>query len=205
MGDKTKKVLIVEDDAAVRDELAQAFRACEEFDFDVAEAADVDGAAELVHEHQFDVAVVEAALPTDQNEGLRLADQMLLISCRDAVRIVTAATEALDTCVRAMRSGAWDFVARGPGFVQRVLGSAVNGLRHTDQILGQEHHVLDEWLPEHEQELQEKFAGQYVAIKDDVVVAHGRTMASLGVRMEEAHASGAPPYVVYVGVWGGHD
>jgi DNA-binding NtrC family response regulator len=195
------KVLIMDDEESARQELETSFRECKEMTFEIEKAGDIAQADNALRRMKFDVITIDLKLGKTVTAGLQwMQKQMILASCPEAIKIVVTAYATVDRCVKAMRLGAWDFVDKEGNYGATVVRSAVDRLREMEDQRREERFIFDEWLPRHEGRLQKEYAGQYVAIKDGNIVAHGDSMISLAGQLAGLGLAGARlPYILQVG------
>jgi two-component system response regulator AtoC len=98
------KVLIVDDETAQRNIVASILRSA---GHSIYEAASVDAAIEQVHESRPEVVLTDLKMPG--KSGLALVEQISGIEQQPEVVVITA-FGSVETAVRAMRSGAYDYL-----------------------------------------------------------------------------------------------
>src|SRR5579859_7068554 len=102
-----KKILLVDDDQALREALAEQLRLHEEF---VTELADSAAAAlEIAKHHYFDILVLDVGLP--DMDGRELCRLMRREGVRAPILILTGADSEADT-VLGLDSGANDYITK---------------------------------------------------------------------------------------------
>jgi len=102
-----KKILLVDDDEALREALAERLRVHEEF---VTELADCAAAAlEIVKRHYFDILVLDVGLP--DMDGRELCRLMRRNGVRAPIVMLTAADSEADT-ILGLDAGANDYVTK---------------------------------------------------------------------------------------------
>src|SRR5690606_17357095 len=123
MADAPPRILIVDDQAAVRDELAYAL----EFNgFRTVQAADGMAALAAVEEGDVDVMLLDIKLPG--MDGLQVLDELRQRGeAGDVPVIVISGHGDIETAVLAVRKGAYDFLPK-PFDSDRVLVSVRNAL-----------------------------------------------------------------------------
>ncbi len=99
-------VLVVDDDAAMREMLAELLR---DEGYAVSEAASVDVALQLASEQEFDVVLSDIKMPG--RSGLELLGEMRQLRPATPVVLMTA-FGSIDTAVDAMRAGATDYLTK---------------------------------------------------------------------------------------------
>ena len=121
----SRRVLVVEDDAAMRDLLG---RNLQRRDFEVVTAPNGDEALTLMAASDFDVVVTDLNMP--RLNGVQLCERITL-SRPDIPVVVVTAFGSMDTAIAAIRAGAYDFVTKPFDIEQLMLTleRAVN-LRH---------------------------------------------------------------------------
>lgn len=97
-------ILIVDDEYSVRDSLYQWFR---KDGFEVMAAANASEALKTLQDHRFDVVLLDIKMPG--MDGMELLDHIRRIDAEAAVIMLTAFA-SVDTAVRALKQGAFDYV-----------------------------------------------------------------------------------------------
>lgn len=100
------KILVADDDATLRDELAGLLR---EDGHEVATAADGGEALRTVDRETFDVALLDLRMP--KANGLEVLHRLRVVRPETAVVMITG-QGTIDTAVEAMKGGAMDFVEK---------------------------------------------------------------------------------------------
>jgi DNA-binding NtrC family response regulator len=104
--DTTRKLLVVDDDAAMRQMLASLFR---DRGFQVHEAASAADALERAQESEFDVVLTDVRMPG--RSGIELVGELHRLRPQ-TLAIVMTAFGSIDSAVEAMRAGAFDYIAK---------------------------------------------------------------------------------------------
>ncbi len=99
-------ILVVDDDAAMREMLAELLR---DEGYAISEAASVDVALQLASEHEFDAILSDIKMPG--RSGLELLGEMRRLRPATAVVLMTA-FGSIDAAVDAMRAGATDYLTK---------------------------------------------------------------------------------------------
>jgi len=99
-------ILVVDDDAAMREMLAELLR---DEGYSISEAASVDAALQLASEHEFDAILSDIKMPG--RSGLELLGEMRRLRPATAVVLMTA-FGSIDAAVDAMRAGATDYLTK---------------------------------------------------------------------------------------------
>ena len=102
-----KKILLVDDDQALREALAEQLRLHEEFMVELAENA--AGALEIAKHHYFDILVLDVGLP--DMDGRELCRLMRRNGVRAPIVMLTAADSEADT-ILGLDAGANDYVTK---------------------------------------------------------------------------------------------
>jgi DNA-binding NtrC family response regulator len=127
MADQTPKILIVDDQSAVRDELAYAL---EFHGFASVQAGDGRAALEILKQGGIDLMLLDIKLPG--MDGLQVLDELRGLELGDLPVIVISGHGDIETAVLAVRKGAYDYLPK-PFDTDRVLVSVRNAL-HLRQL-----------------------------------------------------------------------
>jgi DNA-binding NtrC family response regulator len=139
------KIVLVEDDGAQRNIMANILRAEEH---SVAEAASVDTALGLIKDN--DPAVVVTDLKMAGRSGIDLVEEISRLPSRPEVVVITA-FGSIETAVRAMRLGAYDYLTKPLERDELLLAIEraaekfrlrMDGQRFRDQLADQTSHGL---------------------------------------------------------------
>jgi len=106
MATTPESILIVDDEFSVRDSLCRWFR---REGFQVTGAETAAEALKAIQEHPYEVALIDIKMPG--MDGLELQDHVHRIDPQTAVIIITAFA-SVDTAVRALKHGAFDYVTK---------------------------------------------------------------------------------------------
>lgn len=106
MGRQKPKILVVDDDAAMREVLEMRLQ---EWGFDVVLAADGDEAAQIADFENPDIVLTDLVMP--RVSGLELLSRLKAENTKRAVILITA-EGSIDAAVEAMKQGAKDFVTK---------------------------------------------------------------------------------------------
>jgi DNA-binding NtrC family response regulator len=106
MDKKPASILIVDDEFSVRDSLYRWFL---KDGYQVTAAENADEALQAMEEHRYEIALVDIKMPG--MDGLTLQEHVHRIDSRVAVIMVTAFA-SVDTAVRALKQGAFDYVVK---------------------------------------------------------------------------------------------
>jgi DNA-binding NtrC family response regulator len=104
--DAKRSLLVVDDDAAMRQMLASLFQ---DRGFRVQEAGSADAALERAQEVDFDVVITDVRMPG--RSGIELVGELHRLR-PDTPAIVMTAFGSIDSAVEAMRAGAFDYIAK---------------------------------------------------------------------------------------------
>ena len=99
-------ILVVDDEAIVRDSLGEWFR---EDGHRVDTAENAREALHLLAEHRYDIALVDIKMPG--MDGLELQARMAA-ACADLTIIIMTAFASVDSAVRALKAGAYDYITK---------------------------------------------------------------------------------------------
>jgi DNA-binding NtrC family response regulator len=103
---RNRKILVVDDDAAIRESLAVLL---ESWGFEVIQAPDAAKATVLVDKHDPDIVISDVVMP--ETSGLELLRQLKAGNPARPVLIITA-EGSIDMAVEAMKQGARDFLTK---------------------------------------------------------------------------------------------
>ena len=106
MASYAHKLLVVDDDAAMRQMLASLFR---ERGYPVEEAASADEALERTRETEFDAVLSDIKMPG--KTGIEMVGELRRIRPATPVVLMTA-FGSIDSAVEAMRAGAFDYITK---------------------------------------------------------------------------------------------
>ncbi|HMK44614.1 MAG TPA: sigma-54 dependent transcriptional regulator [Dissulfurispiraceae bacterium] len=127
-----ERILIVEDESELLDKLRQVF---EDEGFSVETASDGETAIKLYDEGLFDAVITDIILPGI--DGIELLRRIKERSHEQVVIIMTAFA-SLDTAVRALKGGAYDYLMK-PLMYEEIKQSIRNALRertlHTENVI----------------------------------------------------------------------
>jgi ActR/RegA family two-component response regulator len=200
---KQIRVLVVDDESQWHDIFRRRFGTrghqpdCP-YEFNVDVASSLADGVELIRTARrananYAVLVFDLWMGEDAKAGLSgIAGLTLGEDEEIPVIIVLTAHPAFETCVRAMRDGAWDYVAKesvdGRPAAQVVVDSAVARLRELEQskALRQE---FTQWFPSHVDELRAQYPpGSVVALWNEpeiLVVASGTDSFDLEQKLQD--------------------
>jgi DNA-binding NtrC family response regulator len=103
---KSISILIVDDEASVRDSLNNWFI---EDGYQVACAADAKEALSLLESKSFDIVLADIKMPG--MDGLEMHRRIKVLN-KDAIVIIMTAFASVDTAVQALKDGAYDYVTK---------------------------------------------------------------------------------------------
>ncbi len=103
---ESRRLLVVDDDAAMREMLASLFR---DEDWEVAEAGSVDAALDQSAEFDPDVVVSDIRMPG--RSGIELVGELRALRPDTPVVLMTA-FGSIDSAVEAIRAGAYDYITK---------------------------------------------------------------------------------------------
>lgn len=108
-GEKTRPLLVVEDDPALQKQLRWSFD-----QYETLTASDRESALAQIHRHQPPVVTMDLGLPPDADsvsEGFRLLEQIISIAPDTKVIVLTGQNDQANA-LRAIALGAYDFFAK---------------------------------------------------------------------------------------------
>ena len=106
MNNRTARILVVDDEFSVRDSLYNWFR---KDGHEVTAVENATLALKALQDHSFDVALLDIKMPG--MDGMELQEHVHSIDPQIAVIMITAFA-AVDTAVRALKQGAFDYVTK---------------------------------------------------------------------------------------------
>jgi len=118
-------ILIVDDEASVRDSLYQWFKAD---GYRVDTADDANNALKKLQEHPWDIILLDIKMPG--MDGIELQHRIKQID-QNIVTIIITAYAAVDTAIQALKDGAFDYVTKpiDPDDLSRLIRNAVEKRR----------------------------------------------------------------------------
>jgi DNA-binding NtrC family response regulator len=118
-------ILVVDDEASVRDSLYQWFKA-DGYRVDTAE--DANSALKKIQESSWDIILLDIKMPG--MDGIELQHRIKEID-RDIVTIIITAYAAVDTAIQALKDGAFDYVTKpiDPDDLNRLIKNALEKRR----------------------------------------------------------------------------
>lgn len=180
----TSRVLLVDDNEAYYDVFRRRFTAASTRDdcphrFEVDCVGSVTLGVEKIrdglrHGQQYHVFVFDLMTEEDPHErmaGLRgVAGLRMAYESREdlPIIIIFTAHPGYDSCVEALRHGAWDYILKEDAgdrpAAQLVVDSAIAGLCRRDLRATLRREIAVNWYPLHAAELNEQYPGQLVAL-----------------------------------------
>lgn len=181
------KVLVADDDIAPINQIKYFFEeenpSPSNYVFEVDGAQKAQECIEALRGTPYDVFVTDINFPEDPVWGLtatHIVAAQAQFGWDTPIRIVLTGFGTYEGCVRAMRTGVWDYIRKqdegDKGFAQRVVDSTLARLRELDFKKQIRKRICEDWLPSHYVELEEQYPGQVIALwpEPDVrVVASG--------------------------------
>ncbi|MFH1268567.1 MAG: sigma-54 dependent transcriptional regulator [Planctomycetota bacterium] len=194
-------ILIVDDELSVRDSLYHWFR---KDGYEVKVSENATEALKTLQEHRFDVALVDIKMPG--MDGMELQERIHQIDPQAAVIMITAFA-SVDTAVRALKQGAFDYITKPidpdelshlvlRALEQRRLREENMQLRETiDELVGVDKIVGDSLPMRKVMELVE-----HVAKTDATVLIRGETGTGKELIARAIHANSSRRYFPIVPV-----
>ena len=196
MSYRTIHVLVVDDEPAPCRELKRAFEVAEtrDYAFVVRSVESAEEYHRAVSDREYDVLVVDIRLIGDEDEeGI---DNVIAFHMRrwpETIVVVYSAFAELDpvpTCVRVMRLGAADCIAKSADqSVVQVVGSVIRELNERQRP---ERGPTSEWLEEHFDEICARYGGRAVAFEGDEIIFAADSVRELRDLLIEKRYEGAP-------------
>jgi DNA-binding NtrC family response regulator len=118
-------ILIVDDEASVRDSLYQWFKSD---GYRVDTAAEANSALKKLQENPWDIILLDIKMPG--MDGIELQDRIKQID-KDIVTIIITAYASVDTAIQALKNGALDYVTKpiDPDDLSRLIRNAIEKRR----------------------------------------------------------------------------
>jgi len=191
-----KQILIIEDDEDMRAYLKRVFEIDKEIGFNVTTAETVKEAEKWLKEKPFDVAIVDLRLAEYEDGGLKIIKSISSIfrtSNPGILPIIYTAYPSYETCVEAMRQGAWDYIDKNSeDSINKVLKSIKEGLeRRFSSETGPDSH----WLEQHQSELKKNYPDKFVALIDGEIIDGHENLDELKEKMKKKYPDKKPYYL----------
>lgn len=193
-----KQVLIIEDDEGMRKQLKRVFEVYEDekLKFKVTTAKDVKEAEECLKRKGFDVAIIDMKLPESPTSGVEIVTKSMedfRLHSPMILPIIYTAYPSYETCVNAMRSGAWDYIDKNSvDSMNKLLQSVKEGL---ERRYSSETGPDTSWLETHLPEFKKKYGDRFIALIGEEVVASGVIIDNLKEEMKEKYPDKKPYYL----------
>lgn len=101
-----KRILVAEDEKAVRDTMVDLLS---EAGFEVQGAKDGEEALQMVHENSFNIVITDLKMPGA--DGIQVLEEVKKID-RETIVIICTGFATVDTAVKAMKLGAFDYITK---------------------------------------------------------------------------------------------
>ena len=137
-------ILIVDDEASVRDSLYQWFK---DDGYRVDTAADAAGALKKLQENPWDIILLDIKMPG--MDGIELQNRIKQID-KDIVTIIITAYASVDTAIQALKEGAFDYVTKpvDPDDLSRLIRNAIEKRRLVTENIQLRQQIEDLLLPD---------------------------------------------------------
>jgi len=137
-------ILIVDDEASVRDSLYQWFK---DDGYRVDTAADAVGALKKLQENPWDIILLDIKMPG--MDGIELQNRIKQID-KDIVTIIITAYASVDTAIQALKEGAFDYVTKpvDPDDLSRLIRNAIEKRRLVTENIQLRQQIEDLLLPD---------------------------------------------------------
>ncbi len=183
------KVLIVDDEEPAREGMRKALEREGTYEVYVAESLDA-AKTEIEKQKRFDVIVVDLWLPEGEGAG---ADIVRWFTAKSTTTVVITAHASIETCAELMRAGAYDYIDKTKGDpYDRLLRSIRQGLEERARPKPDLNAL---WVSNNLPMLLEKYAGKYIAVLDQEVVAEAPTEQELRKNLADAFPKQNPMIV----------
>ncbi len=137
-------ILIVDDEASVRDSLYQWFK---DDGYRVDTAADAAGALKKLQENPWDIILLDIKMPG--MDGIELQNSIKQIHT-NIVTIIITAYASVDTAIQALKDGAFDYVTKpvDPDDLSRLIRNAIEKRRLVTENIQLRQQIEDLLLPD---------------------------------------------------------
>jgi DNA-binding NtrC family response regulator len=137
-------ILIVDDEASVRDSLYQWFKAD---GYRVDTAADAVGALKNLQENPWDIILLDIKMPG--MDGIELQNRIKQID-KNIVTIIITAYASVDTAIQALKEGAFDYVTKpvDPDDLSRLIRNAIEKRRLVTENIQLRQQIEELLLPD---------------------------------------------------------
>ncbi|MFH2121267.1 MAG: sigma-54 dependent transcriptional regulator [Pseudomonadota bacterium] len=137
-------ILVVDDEASVRDSLYQWFK---DDGYRVDTAADGAGALKKIQENPWDIILLDIKMPG--MDGIELQSRIKQID-KDIVTIIITAYAAVDTAIQALKDGAFDYITKpvDPDDLSRLIRNAIEKRRLVTENIQLRQQIEDLLLPD---------------------------------------------------------
>ena len=198
---RAARILVVDDEFSVRDSLEAWFR---KDGHDVRSAANASEALDAAQEASFDVAVVDIKMPG--MDGVELQERLHRLDPELAVIMITAFA-SVETAVRTLKQGAFDYVAKpiDPGELSHLIARALEHRRLREENV-QLRETIDEFVAGDsivgESPAMRKVMelAQHVARTDATVLIRGESGTGKELVARAIHSNSARRYAPIIAV-----
>lgn len=177
---KGKKILVVEDEAAIRETITEYLR---RLGYDVSSAIDGVEGTTSVNEQEFDLIITDLSMP--RKDGFGFMKEAIQVQPLTPI-IILSGQGTFENAIRAIHLGAYDFVAKPIVDFDAFKITINRGLERKSLVLVQKNYQrnLEKVIAEQTQELIEKnvMLQDYADQLEDVSVS---VISSLTVALEE--------------------
>lgn len=187
---KERRVLVIEDEKKVREDIERAFTMDGEFSFKpVIGVASVEEAIKVLEkEKRFDLLIIDWKLK-DGKEGVEILKKRLQVFL-PKIKIVFTAYASISDCVRAIRAGADDYIDKNQeDNLKKLLDAAKERLRERKY---EENEPDDQWLEAHFDELYDNYYGELLAFIDGELIDHAKTERELREKVKQKYPDKEP-------------
>jgi len=137
-------ILIVDDEASVRDSLYQWFK---DDGYRVDTAADGTSALKKIQENPWDIILLDIKMPG--MDGIELQNRIKQID-KDIVTIIITAYASVDTAIQALKDGAFDYITKpvDPDDLSRLIRNAIEKRRLVTENIQLRQQIEEMLLPD---------------------------------------------------------
>lgn len=145
------RVLVVDDDAAVRMVIMAALRRTKEYD--LFDAPDGAVAKAMLQQHAYDLVITDLMMPS--MDGISLM-QWAKANCPGPTWVILSGRTTVEDAIKAVRLGAFDFITKPLAMIDSLAVTVRNAVRQRQ--LEEEHRSLDLQLQQRNAQLSQQVA-----------------------------------------------
>lgn len=183
---KTYKILIVDDDAVIRESLVSYLKNYHEADYELVidAAEDVPDAKQKIKEQNFDLVITDINLPTE--DGFILIEYLAEHSPKTRSALITA-YKVEDYIKTAKKSGVFNIIPKTAPFNFTELSNVVNNLLEAESAFSLANYMLpDSDLTEYVIKSSDNIMDAFYALREFFTKVNARHIDDLSTAMIEA-------------------